>query len=81
METPEGKVNKDVKRTIHVGDFVLDSLEAIRTNILSGFHPREEQAHAGLGHRALVDHRQHDGQGREERLALPPYVRSLSSSD
>jgi hypothetical protein len=39
METPEGKGNKDVKRIIHVGDIVLDSLEAIRTSTLSRFHP------------------------------------------
>jgi hypothetical protein len=33
---------EDFKRIIHVGYIVLDSLEAIRTNIFSRFHPSEE---------------------------------------
>ena len=72
---------EDFKRIIHVGDIVLGDLEAIRTNILSRFYPREEQAHAGPGQRAPVDHRQYDAQWRGYQLAPPPYVRSLSSAD
>jgi hypothetical protein len=62
-------------------EILFDSLEATRTNILSRFPPREEQAHAGPGQRAPVDHRQYDGQRREEQLPPSLYVQSLSSPD